>query len=609
MRRSWSTILLFSGLIGLLVLLGVLQYRWQKQISASESEKMQKRLQEQTARFASDFNREIQNAYFNFQTDAENWESRDWSDFNARLDYWRSKTQYPELVSGFDYFDSDDNARPLRYNLETRSFEDAEWDQELRDLRSRIGTEDKFKPVLPDLYTLVLPISNPGERIERILIRTKPGGQQTAPPILPVPTPSGYLAIRLNESTIRTRLLPDLVARHFGDGEFAVAVRDSGGASVFESGRVAEGDAKAGMFDLATENFILFANRDLLSTIGGERRSMVRFNTRVETRTFSQVETHDNEAGEVTVRTQQNDSAAKSSVIATRTRSGETAPWSINAQHRDGSIGAFVASTERRNLGIGFGILALLGASVAGIIVSSARARTFAQRQVDFVSSVSHEFRTPLAVIYSAGENLADGVAKDSTQVTRYGNLIKGEGRKLSAMVEQILEFAGANSGKRKYNFRETDISSTVANAVDECRSLLESEGFTLDTDLAASLPSINADPAALNRAIQNLIANSVKYANGDRWIRVSASNGGRAVKITVEDRGIGISRGDLKHVFEPFYRSKEVVDAQIHGNGLGLSLVKQIAEAHGGRVTAESEPGKGSKFTIEIPTATASKT
>ena len=114
--------------------------------------------------------------------------------------------------------------------------------------------------------------------------------------------------------------------------------------------------------------------------------------------------------------------------------------------------------------------------------------------------------------------------------------------------------------------------------------------------------PVVDVDRMALSQALQNLILNSIKYSNGDPWMRISAENGGSTVKLTVEDRGIGISKNDLRQIFEPFYRAKEVVDAQIHGNGLGLSLVKQIAEAHGGRVTAVSEAGKGSRFTIEIP-------
>ena len=105
-----------------------------------------------------------------------------------------------------------------------------------------------------------------------------------------------------------------------------------------------------------------------------------------------------------------------------------------------------------------------------------------------------------------------------------------------------------------------------------------------------------------LDQAVQNLIVNSVKYSNGSKWLRVSAADGDGNVRISVEDRGIGIAPADLKHIFEPFYRAKSVVDEQIHGNGLGLSIVKRTVEAHGGKVKAVSEPGKGSKFTIELP-------
>ncbi|MGH9949132.1 MAG: sensor histidine kinase, partial [Pyrinomonadaceae bacterium] len=205
-------------------------------------------------------------------------------------------------------------------------------------------------------------------------------------------------------------------------------------------------------------------------------------------------------------------------------------------------------------------------------------------------------------VIYSAGENLADGVTKDREQISRYGDLIKGEGKKLSGMVEQIMEFAGARSGRKKYNFADVDIVEIAGNAIEECQPELEENGFEVESELANVLPSVSGDAEALSSAIQNLIRNSVKYSSGSRWVRISAENGNSTIKIAVEDRGIGIAAGDLNKVFEPFYRAKEVVDAQIHGNGLGLSLVKEIAEAHGGSVKVISEIGKGSKFTIEIP-------
>jgi signal transduction histidine kinase len=116
------------------------------------------------------------------------------------------------------------------------------------------------------------------------------------------------------------------------------------------------------------------------------------------------------------------------------------------------------------------------------------------------------------------------------------------------------------------------------------------------------SLPKITVDRNALSQAIQNLIINSIKYCNGKKWLEISAKNGDGHLKISVEDKGMGISKKEISQIFQPFYRSKSVVDAQIHGNGLGLSLVKQTIEAHGGRISVESEIGKGSRFTIHLP-------
>jgi signal transduction histidine kinase len=148
----------------------------------------------------------------------------------------------------------------------------------------------------------------------------------------------------------------------------------------------------------------------------------------------------------------------------------------------------------------------------------------------------------------------------------------------------------------------QSPVDEIVRSAIDECQPLLDAEGMSVVKYISDSLPPIHADGRALSQAIQNLIVNSVKYSSGEKWLHVRAENGDATIKISVEDRGIGISKTDLRQIFEPFYRSREVVDAQIHGNGLGLSLVKQIAEAHGGRVFASSEIGKGSVFTIELP-------
>lgn len=609
MKRSWTTILLALGLVGLLVLLGVMQYRWLSQISESDGEKAHKRVQEQADRFAADFNREIQGVYFNLQTDASKWKEKDWSQFNERFDFWRDKAAYPDLVSNVYFFEAKENVPPLQFSRAERTFKPIDITPELSELRSKFTNDRTFRTVYDEQLALVQPIHEMATKLDRIVVQATAdtGGLASKPMIERMPDRYGYLVIMLDPAVIKDKLLPDLTAKYFGDEEFRTAVNDKAGQAFFRSINGENSDAQARLLDLSPENFMFFGNRELMSSLkaeaenGGTRKADVILNSRVETRSFNRVETVTDQPASVKVEVTKDTKPRTTIFTATTAGSGDAGPWTLLVQHSSGSLDGYLASTLRRNLAIGFGILLLLAAAIAAIIFSAQRVRMLAQRQVDFVSSVSHEFRTPLAVIYSAGENLADGVAKEDLQVARYGDLIKGEGRKLSAMVEQILDFAGANSGRKKYSFAETRVAFIIENALAECRPLIDEKGVSVETNIADGLPVIKADPIAMSQAIQNLILNSIKYSNGDKRLNVSASNGDGKVKISVEDHGIGISKSDLRQIFEPFYRSKEVVDAQIHGNGLGLSLVKQIAEAHGGRVFAISELGKGSTFTIEL--------
>jgi signal transduction histidine kinase len=317
-------------------------------------------------------------------------------------------------------------------------------------------------------------------------------------------------------------------------------------------------------------------------------------------------------ASGIGVRSTEKPAGAEASVQAQLDRRDQGA-WQLFIKHRAGSLEAAVAGTRRRNLAISFGILLLLGASVGFIVLSSRRAEKLAAQQMEFVAGVSHELRTPLAVICSAAENLADGVIDDAEQIKRYGGLIRSEGRRLAGMVEQVLEFAGAQSERMKYDLRPADLSRVIEDAIAASRLKLDEGGFDVEMNVADDLPAVAADEPALSRAIQNLLSNAMKYGGESRWIGLRAetikTSTGEEAQITVSDRGLGISPSELPRIFEPFYRGREVAAAQIHGNGLGLSLVKQIIAAHGGRVTVESKPGQGSAFTLHLPAIDAGET
>jgi signal transduction histidine kinase len=276
--------------------------------------------------------------------------------------------------------------------------------------------------------------------------------------------------------------------------------------------------------------------------------------------------------------------------------------WRLAVKHRAGSLEAAVANARLRNLGISFGILLLLGISVLTMVVTTHRAQRLASQQMAFVAGVSHELRTPLAVIRSAGENLADGLIEDATQSRKYGTIIRNEGRRLSEMVERILDFAGIQAQRRNYELRPVEVTDLVKATLDDNAALLDSGMFEVATSLPPESMKILADPAALKSALQNLVSNAVKYSNGSKWIGLTVQRHGDSVEIRVQDRGIGIPSSDLPHIFEPFYRGREVMDAQIQGSGLGLSLVKHVVEGHKGTIAVDSSHRRGTTFTLRLP-------
>jgi len=173
-------------------------------------------------------------------------------------------------------------------------------------------------------------------------------------------------------------------------------------------------------------------------------------------------------------------------------------------------------------------------------------------------------------------------------------------------MVEQILEFSGIQSGERRLNAVAVPIAPLVRDVVDASVSLATAARIDLEQDLPDDLPPVLGDEPALRRVFQNILANAIKYGAAGGWIRVDVRHQGNDVLVTVADRGIGIDPSEHERIFDPFYRAAAVVEAQIQGAGLGLSLVKRIVEAHGGAISVRSAPGAGAAFTVRLPIASA---
>ncbi len=626
-RKPPLMLLLVIALLALLPLLAVLQYRWLGQVSEGEREMMKNNLNASARQFSQDFDREVTTIFLAFQPTLHPFSDQTQDDFGARYRHWRETAAHPRLVSEVYQTVAGDGRGLTRFNVSTGVFEPCEWPEKLTSLRRALetsrarrellrlmlrnvsnvirGREDirsenggsamvihlSFGPVDEDLPGLIIPISD--------------FNQEEFPPL---PAPQACRIVAFDADYIRQEFIPDLARRHFGGaGEYKLAVMKRGQIEqlVYRSDEgvpasaFASGDATESFFKIRPNEADRFFHTRLQSPEGKTGRIIETQSRQIAIKV----------ASDIRLASAEKSPKPEEAVQALFNRKDEGV-WQLTVKHRAGSLEAVVAGTRRRNLAISFGMLLLLGASVGFIVLSSRRAQRLATQQMEFVAGVSHELRTPLAVICSAAENLADGVIDNRDQIKRYGGLIRDEGRRLTGMVEQVLEFAGAQSGRKAYDLRATELNQVIEDAISACHLQLVEGGFEIEKNVAANLPIVKADATALSRAIQNLLSNAMKYSGDSRWIglnsRSAKTANGEEVVIEVADRGLGIAPSELDRIFEPFYRGKDVASAQIHGNGLGLGLVKQIVEAHGGRVSVESKLGQGSAFTLHLPAVSA---
>jgi signal transduction histidine kinase len=227
-----------------------------------------------------------------------------------------------------------------------------------------------------------------------------------------------------------------------------------------------------------------------------------------------------------------------------------------------------------------------------------------AKLKSDFVSNVSHELRTPLALIRLYAETLELGRITTEEKKHQYYRIVRKESERLTALINNILDFSRIEAGHKEYEFRETDIADLVRNTLDSYRYQIEQQGFTFEEHIDANVPKVYVDREAIARALVNLVNNALKYSADEKFLGVNLYRVNGEVKLEVADRGIGITRREQTKIFEKFYRTGDPLVHNTKGSGLGLSLVRHITEAHGGDIAVESTPGRGSKFVLSLPLA-----
>ena len=253
----------------------------------------------------------------------------------------------------------------------------------------------------------------------------------------------------------------------------------------------------------------------------------------------------------------------------------------------------------------GFLILGGLSLVLVGGLVLTYRnvskEMALARLKSDFVSNVSHELRTPLSLIRLYAETLELGRLTTPEKHQEYYQIIRKESERLTALINNILDFSRIEAGRKEYDFRDTDMGELVHNTLDSYRYQIEQQGFTFE-EKVEPVPPLRVDREAMARSLVNLVNNALKYSQDRKYIGVNLYRDNGSVKLEVIDHGIGIPHQEQGKIFEKFYRVGDPLVHNTKGSGLGLSLVRHIIQAHGGAVTVDSSPGQGSKFTIALP-------
>jgi signal transduction histidine kinase len=243
-----------------------------------------------------------------------------------------------------------------------------------------------------------------------------------------------------------------------------------------------------------------------------------------------------------------------------------------------------------------------MGLGVFLVAGAAAREVRVAELKSNFVASVSHDLKTPLALIQLFAETLELKRVRTPERAQEYYQIINGEAKKLTRLIENILDFSRMEAGLRPYRMEPADLAESVKQVLVRMQTQFEQGHFGISSTIDADLPRVLADEGAAEQAIENLLANAMKYSGDARNIEVTAKRANGHIVVSVTDHGIGISRREQGRIFRKFYRVQRELGGGPQGTGLGLAIVDHTMRGHGGFVRVESEPDHGSTFSLHFP-------
>ncbi len=282
----------------------------------------------------------------------------------------------------------------------------------------------------------------------------------------------------------------------------------------------------------------------------------------------------------------------------------------LQISNLDGSLRELSHKSTIQNATVSFGIVILLACAMILLAQTGQKSKRLAESQKEFIATITHELKTPLAVISSAAQNLSDGLVRDKQKAEQYGTMIRKEAARLGISIEHFLLYSNTGSVSRMKPelIPANDLVQAALRFTEEDRLAHE---FRTEVSVPDEPLYIRGDRIALESVFQNLAQNVLRHARDGKYLgiiattlRDSRKNNGARIILKIRDKGPGIPPRELKTIFEPFVRGKRAMDKQIPGNGIGLNLVKRIVSMHGGTITAESKTGIGTVFTVSLPAA-----
>ncbi|MDA8017324.1 MAG: HAMP domain-containing histidine kinase [Thermoanaerobaculia bacterium] len=587
-RREWTPVLLTALLLLLLAVLAAMQHHWLGRASEADLQRTSASLQAASSRFAADFNREL--ADLLIEVIPVLFRGPEEAEVLAAVGRWRERAAWPDLAQDVWQIQISDPGPVVRLVTSGETTGTVPAPEEVEQLAIRLAervaveaTRSDTDPVLepPRVLAAEIPaivFARPrglrhGHRGVRNPDDPHPRRRRWRPWLVPAEGEGPIVWVfRLDSGVILGKILPELAQRHFSaEPELGLRVLGSDRQIVWSSN--APGDRGAAV-----------ARSELFGPLRprGER-GLGHFRKRDRHPPLQDV-----------------------LAVASGIDRGQ---WMLEVLHPAGSLDRAVASARHRNLVLGLVILLVLAGSIVLLAQGAWRAQALARRQMEFVAGVTHELRTPVAALRSAGQNLADGVVGPE-RVKTYGELVDREGRRLEEAVEQILAFAGRSpgvSGGTNLQIETLDPIQAARRAVGELSPILEEWAVEVEVSHANSLPKVRADAESLGRALRNLIQNAALHgrpeAPAEAWVGVQIGAADGEVLFRVRDRGPGIDPADRKRIFEPFVRGLGLAASNVPGSGLGLSLVRQVAEALGGSVRLDQDD-EHTTFTLALPAA-----